>query len=396
MSTFAGRTSALIAPASWHTSRGVGIASILALFVAVNVVMIGVLGVRTGGDTPIYLEGAHRLALGEPLLGRQASYLGYLWFIVAAGVLHDGYWPIVILQVVAATGAALAVYLAGAELGGQAAGVMAVAMLALDFDTNRWHTYVLTDSLYGSALMLSLWAAYRAAQEVEGQARWLIAVAAVSVAGLIRPEGWFLAPATALYAIVTAPPRRRRLTLAITAIWFILIILTLPRLGGNVSAIGPNTMLRAGQTIWSYDGWRVPMPAGAPSQGSESTAALAYGAEYPLSTALLMVTRVGVHLVHARPFYSAAHNAAILLWLLPVYALAAAGWWNTAHRQLAWWCLAVIASQAVVVAIGHADWDGRYLAHVLPVLYPFAGLGTLASLRGVGLLAAEGGVDSTG
>lgn len=370
----------MIALASWRASRSACMALGVALFVVANVALFAVMGVRTGADTSIYLEGAQRLALGEPLVGRQPSYLGYLWFVAAAHVAHAGNVPVVVLQLVAAAGAAAVVYLAGAELGGVTAGLVAVAMLAVDVDTNRWHAYVLTDSLYGSALTLALWASYRAAR-ASGQARWLVAVTAVSVAGLIRPEGWFLAPAAAVYAVITVPPGQRRRTAAAMALWFIIIILSLPRLDGNVSEIGPNRMLRAGQTIWAYDGWRLSMPAGEPSLQGESAAALAYAVQHPVSTAVLMSARIGVHLIHVRPFYSTVHNAAILLWLVPVYTLAAIGWRQAPGRQLAWWCLAAWLSQAVVVALGHADWDGRYLAHVLPMVYPFAGVGALAMLR---------------
>jgi hypothetical protein len=91
-----------------------------------------------------------------------------------------------------------------------------------------------------------------------------------------------------------------------------------------------------------------------------------------------MAARVGVHFAHVRPFYSTAHNALIALWLAPVYALAAWGFWKFRRHPLAIWLLIAIATQTLIVALTHADWDGRYLAHVLPLVYPFAACGILA------------------
>jgi len=44
-------------------------------------------------------------------------------------------------------------------------------------------------------------------------------------------------------------------------------------------------------------------------------------------------------------------------------------------RVSAGWIVAAFATQALVVALTHADWDGRYLAHVMPIVYPLAAFG---------------------
>jgi hypothetical protein len=123
------------------------------------------------------------------------------------------------------------------------------------------------------------------------------------------------------------------------------------------------------------------MPAGpVPSGGSSATDAVKYAVAHPLSTAALMAARVGVHFAHVRPYFSTAHNAAIVLWLVPIYALGAYGWWCVRANTLAWWCVAAIGTQTAVVALTHADWDGRYLAHVLALWYPFAAAGIVTAV----------------
>jgi hypothetical protein len=157
-----------------------------------------------------------------------------------------------------------------------------------------------------------------------------------------------------------------------------------PRLSGNLSAVGPAAMLERGQTIWDYDGWRLAMPASADAaESGQARGSIAYAMQHPIATAGLMLARLGVHLAHVRPYYSSAHNAVIVLWLLPVYALATVAVRRTWSQPLTRWCAAAFASQALVVALTHADWDGRYLAHVMPIVYPFvaAGLWTLVARR---------------
>jgi hypothetical protein len=159
-----------------------------------------------------------------------------------------------------------------------------------------------------------------------------------------------------------------------------------PRLSGNLAAVGPAEMLRRGQTIWAFDGWRIEMPPDAVfNDGHPAPAdAIVYAWRHPASTVTLMAARVAVHFAHVRPYFSAAHNAFVVVWLAPVYVLAAWGFWRWRRHPLSLWCLAVIATQTAIVALTHADWDGRYLAHVLPLMYPFAGAAlavTIARLR---------------
>ena len=44
-------------------------------------------------------------------------------------------------------------------------------------------------------------------------------------------------------------------------------------------------------------------------------------------------------------------------------------------------------SQTLVVALTHADWDGRYLAHVLPLIYTLAGAGAVSIAQRRSVLA---------
>ena len=366
-------------------------------FVAGNLALLLWSGIKAGGDTGIYLDGATALLSGQALTERQPSYLGYIAVVAAFQAAGAGLTGVVIGQLAAATAAAWAVYRMAVEIGGRLAGGLAVLLFAVDVNTNRWHAYILSDSLYTSLLVIGVWLVYRAglkppafAKATAGkQAPGLTAYAAATLvlvaAGLVRPEGWFVIPAAVLYWVVRAEGTGGR-KLAALGVGLVaclgLYAVVAPRLGGNLQAVGPAEMLRSGQTIWEYDGWRVAMPDD-PVWASQtgSGAAVIYAVRHPISTVKLMGARLLVHGVHVRPYYSRTHNLMIAAWLLPLYAAAIVGAWPLRRNPLLWWCGLALATQSLVVALTHADWDGRYLAHVMPLVYPFAACGLAAVLQ---------------
>ena len=362
-------------------ARGSGAALwiVVGVFAVVNLVIAWWFGIRTGQDTGIYIDGAAAMLEGHALTARQPSYAGYIAVVALCQWLGVGPSGVIAIQLFAAATAAAVVFLLASSLGGTTAGAVAVLMLAADLETNRWHVYLLTDSLFASMLLLATWLVYRAA--VAGVIwRYALAAVAMIAAALIRPEGWFVLPAAAAYWIVSAPlaPGVRAASMAAIILMFAaLATLVTPRLGGNLEAVGPAHMLRQGQTIWDYDGWRLSMPSGPPPVPDAGSAvnAIAYAISHPISTAQLMVARVAVHFAHVRPFFSYAHNVVIAAWLVPVYLCAVRGALVTRARSLKMWCAGVIGTQTLMVALTHADWDGRYLAHVMQLIYPFAAVG---------------------
>ena len=139
---------------------------------------------------------------------------------------------------------------------------------------------------------------------------YVVASLGLLAAASIRPEGWFVIPAALIYWVARIDGTSRKVAVlgSGAVVCAMLFAAVAPRLGGNLSAVGPAEMLRRGQTIWEYDGWRVAMPDDpALSSQSGNAAALEYGVRHPLATATLMAARLGVHAVHVRPYYSLSH-----------------------------------------------------------------------------------------
>ena len=275
----------------------------LLVFVLVNAALVMMSGVRIGGDSGMYLDGARALASGEPLSVRQPSYAAYIAFIAVIQSIGGGTIGVVVAQVAAALGAAVVVGKMAAHLAGPVAAVMAILLFAIDVETNRWHAFILSDSLFLSLLTLATWLVYRARGLRRGATA--LAVVVMLLAALVRPEGWFLLPAAVVFWIASATAGATRLiaAAALVVLGGALVFALVPRLSGNLAAVGPAEMLRRGQTIWDFDGWRVEMPSDAVfDDGHASSAdAIVYAWRHPPSTVRLMAARVAVHFAHVRP-----------------------------------------------------------------------------------------------
>lgn len=349
----------------------------VAVFALVNLVLLAINGVRQGGDTPLYLDGAARLLDGRPLVDREPSYSGYVALVAFAQATGIGLLGVALIQIAAASAAAASVFQIAAAFAGRAAGVIATVLLAVDVDTNRWHQFILADSLYASLFTIGVWLTHRAAMRAT-VATTVSAAMALVAAGLVRPEGWFLFPAAVFYFMLArARSTAQRVAGAgvLIGVAVVLVVLLAPVFSGNVQAVGPGDMLRRGQTIWDFEGWRLSMPESDVPAGGQASSAIGYAMRHPVSTVGLMAARVGVHLAHVRPYYSSTHNAVVIAWLLPIYVVGVIGLWRLMPNTLAWWLVAALATQTLVVALTHADWDGRYLAHVLPLWYATTGAG---------------------
>jgi hypothetical protein len=357
--------------------------AVMVLFATINLAMLAINGVRIGGDSSLYLDGADRVLAGQPLVDRQPSYFGYVVVVAASQAIRAGTTGVVMLQLLLASMAAAVVYLIGAALAGRPAGVLAAVLYSVDADTNRWHQFILADSIYISLFVVGVLLTHRAAltRAVEPV---ITAIAVVIASGLVRPEGWFLLPAVIAYIIfVHARSTAQRLIGAAAMIGaaVMLVLVLAPFVGGNLQAVGPANMLQRGQTIWEFDGWRVEMPIDGAAANGQAGAAIGYAMRHPISTIELMLARVVVHFTHVRPFYSRPHNIAIIAWLVPVYAATGFAIRTLGFTPLVSWIVIAIATQTAVVGLTHAEWDGRYLAHVLPLIDTLAAAGIVLIVR---------------
>jgi hypothetical protein len=148
---------------------------------------------------------------------------------------------------------------------------------------------------------------------------------------------------------------------------FVLGAITVSRFYPTSSNAHPEVTLRNG--ITGIPQWRVSMPPDSEPIRGQWSGALNYALRHPFASIRLGVTRVSIELIHIRPFYSSRHNIALLLMLPLLYLLALTGMKLNRDPSLTRLIALTIAAHLFVVAITFADWDGRYLLYILPLIF---------------------------
>jgi len=336
------------------------------LFVGVNAAFLRVFGITRPGMAPYYLDAAREIADGRWPAVRPGLWLAYPALIAVCQQAGLGLSGVVALQLAAAAGAAVALYRLAARLAGPTAGILAAALLILNPAIAQRHGAIVTDSLYTSFVIFSALAIHRARDRRPASVwRYLAASAIVIVAALMRPNGWMLPPIAVAYW--TAPalesPRQVRLAFIGIAAAFVVLLLALPDVRRGIEWEDPEAGLRSGEVVAAFDGWTMEMPDD-PAGG--------YAIRHPVATAALGTARIAAEMVRVRPYYSARHNAALAIFLGTLYAAAVAGLVKLRRQPLAKLLATIIAAHLLPIALTEADWDGRFLQFVLPVIGVFA------------------------
>lgn len=358
---------------AWAATRTAAFA-VFAVALIAAVFAVIVLGVRLGGDTPRYTSAAEQLLAGEPLPTQSLPYSGYVAVVAIMLALGAGMFGIVIAQAVTAALAAVALWRLGVRMAGGVAGIVAGLLFALNPLLVRWHSYVLTDSLYISMVAVLALLAVLAADR---QGVWYgVAAAACLFAASLRPNGWLLILVVGSYWLARSQwPVVLRASLAVG----LLVVLgafavASPIFSATAENVDASTALRDGVVIWGWRGTDVQMP----QPRDDDMSGLAYMAQEPVASVRLMLTRIARELSYVRPYYSRAHNAVGALYFLAVYAAAAAGLWATGNRHETGLLLAIVLAQLALIAVTFADYDGRFVLYLLPAVSVLAGAGVSA------------------
>jgi len=364
------------------------VAGLILGFGLATAVLLAWNGVRLGGDSPRYIAGAAALLGGHAPEGKATSYLGYLVAVAAMQKLGTGLNGVVALQFAVAALATAVLYRLARKLCRPVPAGIAASLFALNPDIGRWHAYILTDSLYISLVILATYAVYRASEQ-RGHS-YLGASLLVLAAASTRPHGWVLVPVTMAFWALRAPivRTRRRILASVLVVACGVGVFVLPGTRHGAERESLDVKLRRGEVIWGYPQGRISMPADRSTRTGLPTA-IGYAARHPLATARLAVWRVGTELVHARPFYSRRHNLFAIGLVCIVYVFAVVGAISTRGDPLTRMLLAVIGAHLFVVAATFADWDGRFLLYVFPLIGVLAGCGIGPVYRSTSLLRSR-------
>ena len=330
-------------------------------------------GIRFTGDSWRYIEGGEKIIDGRPFDKTQKSYMGYI--AVTAASLSCGHtlFPLIALQIIMACIACAAVMNAAFEANAAHrfafhAAVATGLLFALNPEFSAWHTAVMTESLYTSVVCVIAWFAVWALEQKQA-IRIPEILALTFLAAFIRPTGWILLPAVAIFWAVNLLKSVWSKLVAVVCV--IAIFLTMAFAGRSfnegIQKESPSVKLYTGEVVWQEDLWRVKMPP-ADLVKTDLTSGLIYGIRHPVASAWLVIKRLAVMFLRIRPSYSWKHNLFLLVYHVPLTLLAFIGaWlgWKSRHVRMA---TAFVIAHAVVVALTFNDNDGRFTLYFTPLL----------------------------
>ena len=370
---------------AWWAAGG-----LLVAFILLNVGFLELRGVQWGGDTSRYVDGARAMLAGKPRRGYALAYGGYMAVVAFWEAVGAGLPGVVVFQIGVAAVAGAAVAALGATLGGPMAGLVGAAFLVANPDVARWHGYILTDSLYISAVAIVAFLVWRAAER--GGLWYALALLVLVPAGTLRPTAFLLLPVASAFWAARGVVTRDRIGVALGVLGILVVglLVLAPRVQQTAAGRLPGSTLRGGWVIYESPAYRMQMPSDDRRVRGDWRSDLRYAQRHPGLTLALGARRVAVELAHVRPYYRARHNALIVAVLLPLYTLALIGIAATWRHPLTHLLLGLIAAHLLVVAITLADRDGRFLLYILGPLAALAaaGLGRLIQRARPGPTAA--------
>jgi len=353
------------------------------LFVMTCICMWFIRGIHHGGDTGRYLGGADHFLLGEALTGKAGAYIGYIVFVGILKLLGLGEAGIIAVQILVSAICVFALYDLGRRFAGESTGIIAASLYAINLDIARFTFAILTDSLYTSGLILSVYLTYRT---MYTSRLWAVPAGLVVLfTASIRPGGGLIIPIFAGFIFFSIFKKinlfyRFSLFLLVVAV---LIPLFLGPMKISYKAENPVEKLMSGYVIYGHHASRLEMPKGENVTGKNIDSVYEYCIKYPASCLKLFLTRIMVFFKHTRPFYSFRHNLLILSTFLPLYALALLGFAFKIKERHTWLVLFLLAFQTVFVGLTFADWDGRFLTYIFPIITFFSAVGAVSFARKV-------------
>ena len=180
--------------------------ALVAIFCLVNWWVLAA-GIRFGGDTMRYIDGADDLLQGRSPNSYQTTFLGYISIVALCKFIGTGLNGVIAVQLAFAALAAMTQYALGKIWGSRRCGLVAAGLLVANLEIAFWNGYILTESLYTALVVIAIWFLHQATQR---KGFWYLgAFLVVMFAASIRPHGWVLLPISALYWILSAPVTKK-------------------------------------------------------------------------------------------------------------------------------------------------------------------------------------------
>jgi hypothetical protein len=346
-------------------------------------------GVRYGQDTPRYLEAARTILAGQLPSSFQLRYLGYDLFVAFFMWSGLGQLGIVLTQALLTSAAAYCLYRLACRLYDRRTGLFAAFFYIVYVDIHLWNFYILTDSLFTSLVIISLFLV------IEGRGWWrrAVTVPVVIFTCTVRPHGVVLFYALGIYVLHRLWKARNYKAFAGVGCLFLIALPSAIELVNQLLAHShPVKKYVSGHIIFGYAPNALTLRGTVPERllrnENPLLESLLFFAAKPRYFLKLAGLKLWYFASHTRPYYSLLHNLFSLSSLALAYALAVWGLFTrTEYSSEIILLTSVCSLQAFAVALTIVSWDGRHLVAILPVVFLFAahGAARLVTIKSRGL-----------
>lgn len=235
-----------------------------AIWIVVQISLYTSYGIRYGGDAGRYFYAANCLLRGEMPAGDAPLYMGYnlfVTFFIWSGI---GEAKIILAQVLLTAVAGYCLYKLAYMLYDRRSALLAVLFYILYAEIHTWNFYILTDSIFVSLIIISLFLIARS----RGWAKTIMAAIAVGLTVTVRPNGMIILLAVIPYILYLLYKAKK-----IKVLVFVSIIVgallgfgVMKLLGSMLSRYGqliPHSYAE-GTIIWGYQELTLKMPGTLP------------------------------------------------------------------------------------------------------------------------------------
>jgi hypothetical protein len=347
------------------------------VWLLVQAIVLWHYGVKEAVDSDFYLSNAQAISQGHIPTDRGIWYSSYSLFLAFIVGIGGNLTTVVLLQFIFSGIAAFSLYKVVHQLfQDHRIAFLAVLQYLLWIKIHQWNSYIYTESLFISFSIISF-ALLSFSKEAM---HYVITALVIAFTLFLRPTGICLFIAVCGYLVFIIADKRRiplSYLLLIVMGLFLLVVALLNVLlkeyiyyfidsYSKAELIYPNINLgfSAPQRL------DIPSPAHAPVM--QLIEFILYNPIYFLK---LFSIKCLLFLGNVKPYFSLAHNVAIVAVLYPIYGFAFYGLKKMKMNKENMFMIYFIVAQTFTISMTSENWDGRFLILILPFVFVYSAFG---------------------
>ena len=351
---------------------------LISCWLVINGLLFCSMGVKYAIDTARFETEANAWLHGRFEPSYHFWYSGYIGLLFISKSIFHSIYASIFFQYIFSLVASICFYKGLCRLLKNTSAAFWASLLVICYlPIQQWNRCLLTESFFISLILVFVWAF---SLERNTRNRLLLFLIAV-VASTVRPNGGILFISCCfIYGMHSM--RRRYFLFFLTG--GILCILVLLHYFTGIFYQFLLDSFNKGEIICGYTQYTAAHTThilNDPANGSITKIAALITAE-PLKSLQLFTGRFMALWADIRPYYSFWHNMYISVYLLPAYAAALIGFiqYRNIYAELKWFTLLYCGIHSILIMLTYADWDGRFLAPLLPVVFIWSGMGMYFSI----------------